>query len=144
MAPYLRPLPARWQRALAFLLTDQAFAAAIRRFDARDDSHGGGRYFLGSGVALWGAWQLQNMTGYFAGNLIPAAWSLDFAVPLCFIALVAPALHNSPAILAAVTAGMAVMALDGLPMKLNLIAAGAIGIAAGTIADLAGERWRSR
>src|SRR5687768_579400 len=34
MAPYLKPLPPRWQKALAFLLTDQAFAAAIRRFNA--------------------------------------------------------------------------------------------------------------
>jgi predicted branched-subunit amino acid permease len=29
MAPYFRPLPPRWQNALAFLLTDQAFAASI-------------------------------------------------------------------------------------------------------------------
>ena len=34
MAPYLRPLPQRWQQGLAFLLTDQAFAAAVRRFGA--------------------------------------------------------------------------------------------------------------
>ena len=34
MAPYLRSLPPRWQQGLAFLLTDQAFAAAIRRLPA--------------------------------------------------------------------------------------------------------------
>ena len=49
-----------------------------------------GVHFLGGGFALWLFWQLTNIAGYFAGNLIPAAWSLDFAVPLCFIALVAP------------------------------------------------------
>src|ERR1700756_1425959 len=32
MAPYLRPLATRWRHLLAFLLTDQAFAASIRRF----------------------------------------------------------------------------------------------------------------
>ena len=32
MAPYLRPLDSRWRNLLAFLLTDQAFAATIRRF----------------------------------------------------------------------------------------------------------------
>ena len=46
--------------------------------------------------------------------------------------------------LAAVVAGYAVVALGGLPMKLNLIAAGVIGIAAGTVADLARERWTRR
>jgi predicted branched-subunit amino acid permease len=144
MAPYLKAVPGRWQQALAFLLTDQAFAAAIRRFNAEDDPHAGARHFLGSGMALWLGWQVTNMVGYFAGNLIPASWSLEFAVPLCFIALVAPLMHNSPSIVAAVLAGIAVLALDGLPMKLNLIAAGLIGIVAGTFADLMRERWTRR
>ena len=144
MAPYLKGLPGHWQQALAFLLTDQAFAAAIRRFNAKDDPHGGARHFLGSGMALWIGWQVTNMVGFFAGNLIPASWSLEFAVPLCFLALVAPLLRDMPTIFAAVVAGIAVIALDGLPMKLNLIVAGVIGIVAGTLADLTRERWTRR
>jgi predicted branched-subunit amino acid permease len=144
MAPYLRPLPARWQKSLAFLLTDQAFAAAVRRFDTGGDSHAAGRHFLGSGFALWAFWQVMNVLGYFAGNLIPAGWSLDFAVPLCFIALVAPHLRTSPTIVAALVAGSGVLALAALPMKLSLIVAGIAGIVAGTIADFAQERWTSR
>jgi len=144
MAPYLRPLPARWQQGLAFLLTDQAFAAAVRRFDAGADPHAGGRHFLGGGFALWLFWQATNVAGYFLGNVIPASWSLDFAVPLCFIALVAPHFRTSPTIAAAVVAGIAVVALSGLPMRLNLIAAGVIGIVAGTLADFTRERWTAR
>jgi branched chain amino acid efflux pump len=144
MAPYLKGLSPRWQHALAFLLTDQAFASAIRRFDVKDDPRAGAQHFLGCGVALYVCWQATNMIGYFAGNLIPAAWSLEFAVPLVFLALVAPLLRNVPTILAAVVAGIAVFALDGLPMKLNLIAAGLIGIVAGTIADMTKERWTRR
>jgi predicted branched-subunit amino acid permease len=144
MAPYLRPLPARWQKSLAFLLTDQAFAAAVRRFDTGGDSHAAGRHFLGSGFALWAFWQVMNVLGYFAGNLIPAGWSLDFAVPLCFIALVAPHRRTSPTIVAALVAGSGVLALAALPMKLSLIVAGIAGIVAGTIADFAQERWTSR
>ena len=68
MAPYLKALPGRWQQALAFLLTDQAFAAAIRRFNAEDDPHAGARHFLGSGMALWLGWQVTNMVGFFAGS----------------------------------------------------------------------------
>jgi len=30
--------------------------------------------------ALYLCWQVTNMTGFFAGNVIPAAWSLEFAV----------------------------------------------------------------
>jgi predicted branched-subunit amino acid permease len=144
MAPYLKSLSSRWQQTLAFLLTDQAFAVAIRRFDAGNDPHAGARHFLGCGVALWGCWQVTNMIGFFAGNLIPASWSLDFAVPLCFLALVAPLFRDLPTILAAIFAGIAVFMLDALPMRLNLIAAGMIGIFAGTCADLARERWTRR
>src|SRR5689334_24756106 len=64
MAPYLRPLPARWQNGLAFLLTDQAFAAAVRRFDAGGDARAAGAHFLGSGFALWAFWQVTNVVGY--------------------------------------------------------------------------------
>lgn len=142
MAPYLRPLPTRWQQALAFLLTDQAFAAAIRRFDSHDDARAGGLHFLGAGVSLWLAWQLWCMVGFFAGFLVPASWSLEFAVPLCFIALVAPLLRTAPAICAALVAGTAVLALEALPMKLNLLAAGALGIAAGTIFEFVNEKQR--
>ena len=144
MAPYMKPLPVAWQRVLAFLLTDQAFAASIRRFNAKDDPRGGGLHFLGCGAALWLMWIVTNMSGFFAGNAIPASWSLDFAVPLCFIALVAPLFRTVPAIVTAITAGFAVVALAALPMKLALIAAGLLGIVAGTIVDLARERWTAR
>jgi len=120
------------------------FAAAIRRFHMDDDRIAAGRHFLGSGFALWLAWQVSCMVGYFAGNLIPAAWSLEFAVPLCFIALVAPLFRNTPSVLAAIAAGIAVLALAHMPMRLNLIAAGLIGIVVGTAADLARERWTRR
>jgi len=34
-----------------------------------------------------------------------------------------------------------VIALDGLPMRLNLIAAGVAGIVAGTLIEIGRERW---
>ena len=144
IAPYLKPLPERWGRILAFMLSDQVFAAAIRRFHIDDDREAAGRHFLGGGLALWAAWQVSCFVGFFAGNLIPASWSLEFAVPLCFIALVAPVFRDSPSILAGLSAGIAVLALAHLPMRLNLVAAGMIGIAVGTTAELAKERWTRR
>ncbi|MEO6564582.1 MAG: AzlC family ABC transporter permease [Casimicrobiaceae bacterium] len=144
MAPYLKPLPSSWQKGLAFLLTDQAFAASVRRFNANDDRRGAGLHFLGCGAALWLMWQIMCMVGFLAGALIPSAWSLEFAVPLCFIALVAPLFRDAPSVIAALTAGVTVLLLSHLPMRLNLIVAGVIGILAGTLADLAREKWTPR
>lgn len=144
MAPYLKVLPASWQRGLAFLLTDQAFAAAIRKFDASGGTRAAGLHFFGSGIAIWANWIVTNMIGYFAGASIPASWSLDFAVPLCFIALVAPLFRSIAPIVAAIVAGVAVVAFEALPMRLSLIAGGLAGILAGTLVDLARERWTAR
>jgi len=144
MAPVLKTLSAPWQRAVSFLLTDQVFAASIRKFDAHGDPRAAALHFLGGGMALWTTWQVDNVAGFFAGNFIPAAWSLEFTVPLCFIALLAPALRGAPPIVAAVTAGVAVIALAGLPMRLNLVVAGILGIVAGTAAELLRERWKAR
>jgi predicted branched-subunit amino acid permease len=142
MAPHLAPLPRRWQRLLAFVLTDQVFAAGIRRFERDDDRKAAAAHFFGSGVALWSSWQAWNLAGYFAGNVIPASWSLDFAVPLCFLALLAPLLRGVPAIAAAAVAAVGVVALEALPMRLNLVTAGLLGIAVGVAVEVAREQRR--
>lgn len=134
MAPHMKRLPERWRHAVAFLLTDQAFAAAIRRFRDSGDTRNGASYALGTGVLLWGTWQVSCTVGYWVGNVIPAAWSLEFVVPLCFLALLVPALEDGPTRIAALAAGIAVVALDSLPMRLSLICAGLVGIVAGMIA----------
>jgi predicted branched-subunit amino acid permease len=136
MAPHLKHLPPRWRHALSFLLTDQSFAAGIRRFRGTGDPRNGASYFLGTGVLLWTTWQVFCLVGYWAGNVIPAAWSLDFVVPLCFLALLVPALDDRSTRVAAFAAGIAVVALDALPMRLSLICAGLVGIAAGMLAEM--------
>jgi predicted branched-subunit amino acid permease len=135
MAPHLKPLPGRWRNALAFLLNDMAFAAVIRRFRDSGDTRNGASYFLGTGVLLWTTWQASNLAGYWLGNVLPAAWSLDFVVPLCFLALLVPALEDGPTRIAALASGIAVIALDALPMRLSVICAGLIGIAAGLVSE---------
>jgi predicted branched-subunit amino acid permease len=142
VAPHVQALPARWRAILAYFVTDQGFAGSIRRLHDSPDKGGASSYFIGGGAMLWLGWQVADVVGYYAGQAIPAAWSLDFAVPLCFIALLAPLLREAPAIVAAALAAVAVVVLDGLPMRLNLVTAGLLGIGAGTLVDLARKRAR--
>jgi predicted branched-subunit amino acid permease len=135
MAPHLKPLPPRWRHGLSFLLNDQAFAAVIRRFRDTRDTRNGASYFLGTGVLLWTTWQASCFGGYWVGNVIPVSWSLDFVVPLCFLALLVPALEDGATRTAALAAGVAVVALDALPMRLSLVCAGLVGIGAGLLAE---------
>jgi 4-azaleucine resistance transporter AzlC len=136
LAPHLRHLPFRWKAGLAYLLTDEAYAVAINRY-LRSDRGGrnGHWYFLGAGIVLWLTWQGSTAAGIFLGALLPEAWSLDFALPLTFIAIVVPALNDRPAAVTACVAGLIAVIAFALPLKLSLIAATLCGIGAGLITE---------
>ena len=84
---------------------------------------------------LWLAWQIATIAGILAGAVIPASWQLEFVVPLCFLALLAPLLHDRTALVVFATAAVAAIALDAMPMRLSMICAGLAGIVAGVVAD---------
>ena len=149
LAPYLRHLNGWWKALLAYLLTDEAYAVAVTRY-ARDEvparaaapGPGPGAispwrhwYFLGAGLTLWASWQVSTGVGVFLGAVVPERWSLDFTLPLTFIALVFPALRDRAGVVAAITAGLVALLALGLPFKLGLIVAAAAGIAAGMVAE---------
>jgi len=90
LTPYLKQLNTRWRLILAYLLTDEAYAVAIIHYQKPGDMSRKHWYFLGAGLALWCTWQISTAVGIVLGTQIPANWSLDFALPLTFIALVVP------------------------------------------------------
>ena len=139
VAPHIKPLDAKWKGLLAYLLTDEAYAVAITRYnqtrsapEAATHRHW---YFLGAGTVLWLTWQTSTAAGILLGTQIPASWSLDFTLALTFIALVVPALHDRPSIAAALAAGGVAVLAAGWPYKLGLMAAALIGIVMGMLAE---------
>ena len=140
MAPYLRRLDYRWRNVLSYVLTDQAFAGTIQRFRASDDLAANASYFLGTGVLLWSVWQVSTVVGIVAGQVIPASWQLEFVVPLCFIAVLVPLLRDRISLLVFAVSAIAVVALDAMPLRLSMVCAGLLAIAAGVAAD----KWTGR
>jgi len=139
LAPHVQKLSKPWQAILAYLLTDEAYAVAIMRYNHKGAERHTHWYFLGAGLALWSCWQLSTAVGIFLGAQIPAAWSLDFTLALTFIALVVPSLMDKPAVIAALSAGVTALAAYQLPYKLGLIAAALVGIAAGLWSEM---KWK--
>jgi 4-azaleucine resistance transporter AzlC len=132
LAPYLASLSMRWKTLLSYLLTDEAYAPTILKYE-RDGVQPFSHWFLfGAGLALWSTWQVSTALGIFLGTAIPDSWSLDFALPLTFIAMVVPVLKGRPYIAAALSAGAVALAAHPLPFKLGLILAALVGIAVGT------------
>ena len=131
VAPYMQKLSPLWKGLLAYLLTDEAYAVVITRYQ-RDGLEGSPHwYFLGAGLTLWTGWQISTAVGIFLGAQVPAEWMLDFTLAVTFIALVVPALRDRPGALAALSAGLTALAAYSLPYKLGLILAALVGIAAG-------------
>ena len=115
VAPYIQHLPPRWKTLLAYLLTDEAYAATILHYERDGAAPDGHWFFLGAGAALWTTWQISSALGIFLGAAIPAAWPMDFAIPVTFIAMVIPALKDRPAAAAALAAGAVALLAHGLP-----------------------------
>lgn len=136
LAPYVAHLPLGWRAALAYLLTDEAYAVTILHYTTDQGSavykHW---FFLGAGLTLWTSWQISTAVGIFLGAQIPTSWSLDFTLALVFIGLVVPALRSRPQVAAAVTAGVVAILTHGLPYQLWLMVAALAGITAGMILE---------
>lgn len=134
IAPSLAPLPRRWKALVAYLLTDEAFAAMTRRLG---DTGPRARYrhwfYFGAGIALWSSWQLSTLAGVLVGAQVPRDWPLDFFLPLTFIAIIVPNLKHRAQVAAALVATALAVACYAMPHKLGIMVAALGGIAAGML-----------
>ena len=135
LAPYLASVSTRWKMLVSYLLTDEAYAPSINHYENEGIKPFSHWFLFGAGAALWINWQISTALGIFLGAAIPDSWSLDFALPLTFIAMVVPVLKNRPAVTAALSAGCVALAAYSLPYKLGLIVAALVGIAVGTFLE---------
>ncbi len=118
---------------VAYLLTDQAYLVTAHRFPDPQDAVGFVRFYVAAGLTLWTTWQITTTTGIVLGAAIPESWSLEFAIPLTFMALLVLAVKDRPGLLAAVVGGCVAVMGVGLPYHLGLPMGTAAGIAAGVL-----------
>ena len=132
VAPYLAHLPKRWKCVLAYLLTDEAYAAAITPMMNQDKRAPRHWILFGAGFALWFGWQLSTAAGILLGTQLPKDLPLDFALPLTFIAIVVPLISDRARLMTALAAGGIAVALAGLPYKTGLIVAAVLALSLGS------------
>lgn len=133
LAGHLSALPRGKRWLVSYLMTDQSYALSIMRYTQRPEMSLAAKFafYMGGAIPMWVVWLAATAAGYFLGNRIPASWSLDFFVPLSFLALIVPAIRDRANAVAALTGGAtAVLAWD-LPFNLGLFLAALAGIAAG-------------
>ena len=144
LAPWLGHLAFRWKLAVAYVLTDHAYALSIVEFTKHPDRGHKHWFVLGTGVASWTTWQIAVAFGIFVGVQVPAHWSLDFTFALTFLALLVVVLADRPSVVAALVGGGAALVAYALPLKLGLITAALTGIAVGVAWDALERAWSGR
>jgi predicted branched-subunit amino acid permease len=131
--------PLGWRLAIAYLQADNVYGLTLVRYAEKPAGESARYYFLGAALVVWAAWQLSVAAGIGLGAGVPAAWRLEFAAPLAFVAMTIPLLRDRAMVAAAVVAAITVIASAALPFKMGVPLAALAGIAAG----LALERsWR--
>jgi 4-azaleucine resistance transporter AzlC len=136
IAPHFRAFSSRWRALCAYLMTDQAYAVALTEYREREPSPTRRKwYYVGAAGTLWVAWQLSTVTGILVGARVPPGLSLEFAIPLTFLALLVPNVTDRPSALAAVVGGVGTVLGTNLPYDVSLVAAALVGVLAATALD---------
>lgn len=122
------------QRALAAYFTvDQSYACAIVKFEQNPEWSIPERlaYFFGVVTPICPLWYACTALGAWLGTSFPAGLALDFALPITFLAMIAPMLRTPAHLAAAFVAITLALALAALPHNLGLLAAGVAGMMTG-------------
>ena len=135
LAPYLARLRVASRSALAYLMTDQAYALSVARFVREPEMPHKGLYYLGFAAPIWCVWMVATAAGVIVGAQVPEGWSLEFAIPLIFMALIFPAITDRASVAAALAASVTVVVMHALPFNLSLIVAALVGIGTGVVAE---------
>lgn len=119
-----------WTKFLcAHTLTDQSYAVMSASDGKLKNSNDAVSFYLGTAACMWLVWQASVVAGFIFGNFAPASWSLDFAVPLSFLALVIPTLKSKKYWAVAALSALLSILFYALPYKLGLICTAVCSIA---------------
>ena len=142
LVPHLGAAPLRTRALLAYLNVDQTYALGQAEYERAPDQPLASKvaYFLGSAAPVCPLWFLFTYVGAVAGERIPPEFALDFAVPITFLALIAPALKTLAHVAAALTSVVLALLLAWLPSGLGLIAAAIGAMVVGAQVEQARER----
>lgn len=139
LAPHFGTLPLRSRALMAYFLVDQSFATTVAEIDRKPDMTAAEKraVFYGAVVAVAPLWFAASFAGAMIGRALPPEYALDFALPITFLAMVAPMMRSLPHLVAAAMSIALSLLLAGMPYGTGLLVAASVAMAAG--AGL--ERW---
>lgn len=129
MSPYLKEAPRLIKLICAYTLTDQSYAAMTANQDKFSTNQEATDFYLGTTVCMMITWHASVVAGFIFGNFAPAWLSLDFAIPLSFVALLVPTLKSNAHRVVALFSSILSLLLNSFPLKTGLIITALLSIA---------------
>jgi len=144
LTPHLGAAPLRMRAVMAYFLVDQTYAAASVEYERRPQQTLAEKigFFFGAVAPVCPLWYVATYAGARLGTAIPPEFALDFAVPITFLAIIAPMLRTAAHIAAAATSIALALLLAFLPYNTGLLVAslGAMLTGAGVEIRTQGKR----
>ena len=132
LTPHLGAAPLKVRALAAYLLTDQTFAAALAAYERRETTLGEKlAFFFGSAAPVVPVWYGATLVGALLGQSIPPDYALDFAVPITFLAIVAPMVRTLAHLVAATVSVAGALAFGWVPYSGGLLIAALLAMLAG-------------
>jgi len=142
LTPWIGSAP-MWQRALAAYLTvDQSYVVAMAQFEKTPELPIRQRmaYFFGAVTPVVPLWYIFTFVGALIGAQVPDGLALDFAIPITFLAMIAPMFRTLAHVVAAFVAVLVSLLAVQVPYSMGLMVAGVAGMMAGAQT----ESWMAR
>ncbi|MTH76581.1 branched-chain amino acid ABC transporter permease [Paracoccus aestuariivivens] len=145
LVPWLGDAGPRQRALTAYLLIDQTYALSIQQFERNPRLRLDQRlaYFLGTAICACVPWVIASAVGFRLGRAIPESWALDFALPITFLAMVAPMLRSAAHIAAAGVSIVASLVFTVLPSGLGILLAAPLAMATGAWVEKRTERLKA-
>lgn len=141
LVPWLRAASDTQKALIAYTLIDQSYALSIQHYETHPHLSLRQRlaFFAGTVVVLCIPWMIASWVGATVGRAIPEEIALDFAMPITFLAMIAPMLRTPAHLAACFVAVLGALAFAGLPSGLGLLIAAPLGMAAGALVEIRSE-----
>lgn len=145
LTPWLGKAPLWKRAAVAYLLVDQSYMLAHVKFERepRLSLADRLRYYFGTMILIGPAWYAATFAGALVGQAIPPEFALDFAVPITFLAMIAPMMKTLAHVASASTSVLAALAFAWLPYGTGLLVAAVAAMVVGAGVEVAMEKRRA-
>ena len=122
-----------WRASLAFFLTDEMFAVALKERERSGTFNPA--YALIAGFVFYLFWNLATLLGIAAGQYIDGldSMGLDFAIAATFIAMTIPAMKNLPMVAATLVSGCTALVTKPLLAEIHIIVSALAGMVVGYV-----------